>query len=135
MTPKGKPEITLNRWGGNADRRFADDAYNTMAEFQNCLNQVIDRIDKLEKCLPLEQSKATEMSPERQRDTNLSIESAARDNPQWDSYDEATKAAEAILQDCRDRRGIKHGFNDIDEDVLAEIIDSWVTIIRRLQGE
>ena len=61
--------------------------------------------------------------------TELCIELASKDD-KWDQYDDATKAALAILQDCKDRRGIKGQFNACHEDVLSDIVDSWAEIIR-----
>jgi len=66
--------------------------------------------------------------------TELCIELASRGNKKWDQYDDATQAAEAILQDCMDRRGIKGQFNACDEEILAEIVDSWAEIIRAVRG-
>ncbi len=61
----------------------------------------------------------------------LCIELASRGSL-WDQYDDATKAASAILQDCLDRRGIKHEFRRTDEDVLNEIVGRWAEIIRQI---
>ena len=44
--------------------------------------------------------------------------------------DDAHRAARAILADLTDRRGIKHGFEGIDEDVRAELVQSLADIIR-----
>jgi hypothetical protein len=59
----------------------------------------------------------------------LCVELASQDQ-RWDQYDDATRAALVIIQDCLDRRGIKHEFRNIDEDVLDEIADTWAEIIR-----
>ncbi len=45
--------------------------------------------------------------------------------------DWAHAAARGVLADLNDRGGIKHGFNEIDEDVRAEIVESLAEIIRR----
>jgi hypothetical protein len=42
----------------------------------------------------------------------------------WSQY-----AARGILADLTDRRGIKQGFDEIDEDVRAEIVESLAEII------
>jgi len=63
---------------------------------------------------------------------DLCIELAQREESHWEQFDFATKAALSILQDCLDRRGIKHEFDSCDEDVIAEIVDSWAAIIWRL---
>lgn len=34
-----------------------------------------------------------------------------------------------ILCDLTDRRGIKHGFNDLDDDIKNEIVDSLTKIV------
>lgn len=39
------------------------------------------------------------------------------------------KAVFNIVNDLRDRRGIKHEFNNIDADIQDEIIDTWVECI------
>lgn len=44
--------------------------------------------------------------------------------------DWAHTAARGVLSNLRDRGGIKHAFNDIDEDVRAEIVQSLANIIR-----
>ena len=44
--------------------------------------------------------------------------------------DYAHKAARGILANLTDRRGIKQEFNNIDEDVRAEIVESIAEIIR-----
>jgi hypothetical protein len=46
------------------------------------------------------------------------------------STDWAHAAARGVIADLKDRRGIKHGFNDIDEGVRAEIVDALANIIR-----
>lgn len=44
--------------------------------------------------------------------------------------DYAHRAARGIVADLTDRRAIKLGFNEIDEDVRAEIVASLAEIIR-----
>lgn len=44
--------------------------------------------------------------------------------------DWAHAAARGVLADLLDRRGIKHGFNDVDHDVRAELVQSLSEIIR-----
>lgn len=44
--------------------------------------------------------------------------------------DWATRAARGVIADMRDRRTIKWGFNNVDEDVRREIVASVATIIR-----
>lgn len=39
------------------------------------------------------------------------------------------KAVFNIVNDLRDRRGIKHEFNNIDADIQDEIIETWVKCI------
>lgn len=46
------------------------------------------------------------------------------------ALDWAHAAARGILYDFLDRRGIKHGFSGIDEDVRTEIVQSMAAIIR-----
>lgn len=48
-----------------------------------------------------------------------------KDMPAWEH-----KAVDAILADLMDRRGIKNGFNDIDDDVWTEIKETMASIIR-----
>lgn len=46
-------------------------------------------------------------------------------------HDWASMAALAILEDCRQRRGIKFAFAEVDEDVIDnEIIPTWASTIR-----
>lgn len=44
--------------------------------------------------------------------------------------DWAHRAARGILASMTDRCGIKHGFDDIDEDVRAEIVQAVAEVIR-----
>lgn len=44
--------------------------------------------------------------------------------------DWAVSAARGVLADLNDRRGIKHGFEGVGEDVRAEIVESLAEIIR-----
>lgn len=48
-----------------------------------------------------------------------------KQKPDW-----AHKAARGVIADLCDRRGIKWGFNDVDEDVRVEIVESLAEIIR-----
>lgn len=45
------------------------------------------------------------------------------------AFDRKRLAAEAIMKDCCDRRGIKNQFYDCDEEVLEGIIETWKEII------
>ena len=65
---------------------------------------------------------------------HLCIELASRREEHWEQFDDATKAALAILQDCKDRRGLSGQIDGIDDDILAEIVDSWAEIIREVQS-
>jgi hypothetical protein len=48
----------------------------------------------------------------------------------------AERIVENILDDLTDRRGLKHEWYQIDEDIRAEIIEKWQAIVRAaLQGE
>lgn len=40
-------------------------------------------------------------------------------------------AARGILADLQDRRGIKHEFNEVDEDIRKEIIQTMASIIKK----
>jgi hypothetical protein len=46
------------------------------------------------------------------------------------SHDWAEMAARGVVYDLLDRRNIKHGFNNVDEDVRREIIVTLADIIR-----
>ena len=43
----------------------------------------------------------------------------------------AQKIVDAILEDQNDRRGFRHNWEAIDEDVQVECIDSWVKITQK----
>lgn len=45
--------------------------------------------------------------------------------------DAAHAAARGIIHDLKDRRGIKVGFTDVDEDIRKEIVDRLAEIIRQ----
>lgn len=47
------------------------------------------------------------------------------------SADDAHLAARAVVADLKDRRGIKNGFNNVDEDIRVEIVDRLAEIIRQ----
>lgn len=47
-----------------------------------------------------------------------------------DTLDWATRAARAIIADMCDRHTIKRGFEDIDESVRREIVETTAAIIR-----
>jgi hypothetical protein len=49
--------------------------------------------------------------------------------------DWAHSAARGILADLNDRRGIKHGFANLDEGIRAEIVASLAEIIRQAAKE
>lgn len=44
--------------------------------------------------------------------------------------DWAHAAARGVLADLQDRGGIKHGFDNVDEDVRRDIVESLAAIIR-----
>jgi len=44
-------------------------------------------------------------------------------------------AAEGILHDCLDRRGVKREFEQIERSVLDEIIETWSEIIKQVVEE
>lgn len=52
------------------------------------------------------------------------------DEPPPPPIDWAHSAARGVLADLTDRRGIKYGFDDVDEDVRAEIVETLAAIIR-----
>lgn len=52
------------------------------------------------------------------------------DVPLTPATDWAHYAARGVLADLTDRRGIKDGFNDLDEDVRIEIVQSLADVIR-----
>ena len=47
------------------------------------------------------------------------------------AMDWAQRAARGVIADLQDRRGIKHEFSEVDEDVRAEIVASLSDIIRQ----
>jgi len=47
--------------------------------------------------------------------------------------DWAHRAARGVLVDLTDRRGIKNGFDDVDEDVRKDIVNSLASIIREAE--
>lgn len=58
----------------------------------------------------------------------------------WESYegteppkstDAAHLAAREVVADLKDRRGIKNGFNNVDEDIRVEIVNRLAEIIRQ----
>lgn len=62
----------------------------------------------------------------------IQFASTGTNRRRWKSADKAKKAAMAILQDCLDRRGIKHEFGNCDPDVVRDILESWAEIIRAI---
>lgn len=57
-------------------------------------------------------------------------DSWSSDTPPPPAKDWAHAAARGVLADLTDRRSIKNGFRDIDEDVRLEIVESLAEIIR-----
>jgi hypothetical protein len=51
------------------------------------------------------------------------------------SKDWAHAAARGVIADLADRRGIKNGFYDVDEDIREEIVASLAEIIRLAHKE
>lgn len=49
--------------------------------------------------------------------------------------DKAKDAVFRIIADLTDRRGIKHEFNSIDDDIQDEIVDTWTEIIKQHLNE
>lgn len=47
----------------------------------------------------------------------------------------AMKIIEDILYDLKDRKGIKHSWNEIDDDVQEEIKETWKKIIMNILSE
>jgi hypothetical protein len=46
--------------------------------------------------------------------------------------DWAQTAADEIIENLRDRRGLAHVFDEIDAEIQEEIRDTWAGIIRRV---
>lgn len=57
------------------------------------------------------------------------VEERGIDNPP-PPEDWAHSAARGVLHDLNDRRGIKHGFANIDEPIRVEIVQALAAIIR-----
>lgn len=51
-------------------------------------------------------------------------------NPPPAAKDWAHAAARGIIADLTDRRGIKYGFNEVDEEVRIELVETLSAIIR-----
>lgn len=49
--------------------------------------------------------------------------------------DKARLVAEAIVSDICDRRGIKHAWEEIDQDTQYSIVDTWEMIINTIFDE
>ena len=64
------------------------------------------------------------------RDDDTRTEEVPADKLDW-----AHRAARGILSDMNDRRGIKRSFEDIDEDVRREIVETTAAIIRMAHAE
>ena len=51
-------------------------------------------------------------------------------------YPKEERIVYEILKDLRDRRGLKHTWEEIDDDVQNEILASWIQIVhKQLTGE
>lgn len=53
----------------------------------------------------------------------------------WDDYRPSTHHARGVVADLQDRRAIKWGFGDIDEEIRVEIISSLADIIRAARDD
>lgn len=49
------------------------------------------------------------------------------------SEDEINDAVEAIIRDLSDRRGLRHEWENIDDEIQAEIREAWRDCIRKAQ--
>jgi len=45
---------------------------------------------------------------------------------------QAEEIADAIIDDLTDRKGLRHEWDNIDEDIQAEIRAGWINIARRI---
>ena len=52
----------------------------------------------------------------------------------YPATDQAHAAARGIIADLSDRRGIKRGFEEIDEEIRQEIVETLAQIIRLAMG-
>jgi len=48
--------------------------------------------------------------------------------------DKAVQIVNAILHDLTGRRGLRHEWDGIDDDIQQEIRDTWATIVRKELG-
>ena len=46
--------------------------------------------------------------------------------------EQAEKIVDEILADLTSRRGLRHEWDEIDDDLQAEIRDEWITLARRV---
>ena len=51
------------------------------------------------------------------------------------AVDWAHAAARGVIAELSDRRGIKHGFNRVDEEVRLNIVESIASIIREAKNQ
>lgn len=60
-----------------------------------------------------------------------------RDNPNFGkrSYSVNEKIAFEILRDVTDRKGWKHPYDEFDDDVREEILETWLSIINKLNPD
>lgn len=70
----------------------------------------------------------------------MSAESDIKSGAEYPYHDKppvdwAESAALGILRDLNDRRGIKHGFADVDHGVRVEIVEHMADIIRTAAGQ
>lgn len=49
--------------------------------------------------------------------------------------DKAKKIVNLIIEDLRDRRGLKHEWNLIEDDIREEIISTWESIVNKVIDE
>ena len=46
-----------------------------------------------------------------------------------DRYMKAQEAVDKILDDLTSRKGLRHEWDDIDEDIQKEITEEWISIV------
>jgi len=49
--------------------------------------------------------------------------------------DAAERAVAGIARDIQDRRGIGNKFEDMDDDVVCDMMDTWVAHVRTVMGD
>lgn len=70
------------------------------------------------------------MSNELRKNMITSASLSVKTAREYCKIDKYKHMAMAILQDCLDRKGIKSAFREVEDEIIEDIISTWIEIIK-----